>query len=59
MTGTPAISLPLGNDPNGLPLGAHFIAPIGRDDRLFNLAGQLERVAPWAQHRPGIHVTSV
>ena len=59
MTGTPAISLPLGNDPNGLPLGAHFIAPIGRDDRLFNLAGQLERVAPWAQHRPGIHVTPV
>ena len=58
MTGTPAISLPLGKDPNGLPLGAHFMAPIGREDRLFNLAGQLERVAPWVDQRPSVHVAS-
>lgn len=57
MTGTPAISLPMGRDPNGMPLGAHFMAPIGREDRLFNLAGQLERVAPWADQRPGLHVS--
>lgn len=58
MTGTPAISLPMGKDPNGMPLGAHFMAPIGREDRLFNLAGQLERIAPWVDQRPGLHVSS-
>ncbi|MEJ2171770.1 MAG: amidase family protein [Woeseiaceae bacterium] len=58
MTGTPAVSLPLCKDPNGMPLGAHFMAPIGREDRLFNLAGQLEKVAPWAGRRPDCHVTS-
>lgn len=58
MTGTPAISLPLGKDPNGLPLGAHFSAPIGREDRLLNLAGQLERAVPWVDQRPSVHVTS-
>jgi len=58
MTGTPAISLPLGKDPNGLPLGAHFIGPVGREDRLLNLAGQLERAAPWVDQRPGIHVAA-
>ena len=58
MTGTPAISLPLGKDPNGLPLGAHFIGPVGREDRLLNLAGQLERQAPWADQRPGVHVAA-
>lgn len=58
MTGTPAISLPMGRDPNGMPLGAHFMAPIGREDRLFNLAGQLERVAPWIDQRPTVHVAA-
>ena len=56
MSGTPAITLPMGKDPNGLPLGAHFMAPIGREDCLFNLAGQLERIAPWAGQRPDVHV---
>jgi Asp-tRNA(Asn)/Glu-tRNA(Gln) amidotransferase A subunit family amidase len=56
LTGTPAISLPLCRDPNGLPLGAHFMAPIGREGRLFNLAGQLERASPWSDRRPEVHV---
>jgi Asp-tRNA(Asn)/Glu-tRNA(Gln) amidotransferase A subunit family amidase len=58
-TGTPAISLPLCKDPNGMPLGMHFTAPIGCEDRLFNLAGQLERMAPWVDERPDLHVASV
>ncbi|MDX1481293.1 MAG: amidase family protein, partial [Woeseiaceae bacterium] len=56
LTGTPAISLPLCTGPNGMPLGAHFMAPIGREDRLFNLAGQLERASPWSDQRPDVHV---
>lgn len=57
-TGTPAISLPMGKDGNGMPLGMHFMAPIGREDRLFNIAGQLEQISPWVNERPGVHVTS-
>ena len=58
-TGTPAMSLPLCQDSNGMPLGAHFMAPMGREDRLFNIAGQLEQIAPWIDRRPPVHVTSV
>ena len=57
LSGTPAITLPMGTDENGLPLGAHFMAPTGREDRLLNLAGQLEQAAPWAEKKPRIHVT--
>ena len=56
LTGTPAISLPLCNGPNSMPLGAHFMAPIGREDRLFNMAGQLEQVSPWFDQKPDVHV---
>jgi len=58
-TGTPAVSLPLCADSAGMPLGAHIMAPIGREDRLFNIAAQLEAIAPWADKRPPVHVTSV
>ena len=57
-TGTPAVSLPLCEDSTGMPLGAHIMAPMGREDRLFNISGQLEKIAPWAGRRPGVHVTS-
>lgn len=59
MTGTPAVSLPLCSDSNGMPAGAHFMAPIGREDRLFNISGQLERMSPWQDKRPPLHVLSV
>ena len=55
-TGTPAMSLPLCEDSTGMPLGAHFMAPIGREDRLFNVAGQLEKISPWNGRRPPLHV---
>lgn len=59
MTGTPAVSLPLCRDSNGMPAGAHFMAPVGREDRLFNISGQLERMSPWQEKRPPLHVLSV
>lgn len=58
-TGTPAVSLPLCQDSAGMPLGAHIMAPIGREDRLFNVSGQLEKIAPWKDKRPPLHVASV
>ena len=58
LTGTPAISLPLCKGPNDMPLGAHFMAPIGREDRLLNVAGQLERVSPWFGKKPQVHASN-
>jgi len=46
-TGVPAISIPAGLSTGGLPLGAQFIAPMGAEDRLLALAGQVERAHGW------------
>ncbi len=50
VTGRPALSLPVHWTPDGLPMGAHFTAPLGGEALLVQLAGQIERAAPWA-HR--------
>ncbi|WP_187271790.1 amidase [Aeromicrobium terrae] len=41
--GTPAVSMPVGRTPDGLPLAVQLIARRGDDVRLISLAGQLER----------------
>jgi hypothetical protein len=51
-TGHPALSLPAGSSEEGLPLGAHFMAPLGREDRLLRVASQLERAHPWPRRAP-------
>ncbi len=52
-TGMPAMSVPLHWSSVGLPIGTQFAAPMGREDVLFRLAGQLERAQPWADRWPG------
>ena len=52
VTGVPAMSVPLHTFANGLPLGIHFLTGHGGEARLFALAGQLERAAPWHMRRP-------
>ena len=52
LTGTPAISLPLHWTAEGLPLGVQFVAPSGREDRLLQLAAQLEQAQPWFDRLP-------
>ena len=47
LTGTPAISLPLGWDTRGMPVGVQLGAPSGGESRLLQLAAQLEEAAPW------------
>lgn len=47
VTGEPAISLPLGADSDGMPLGVQFAAPYGEDKRLLELAFELETAKPW------------
>ena len=47
VTGQPAISLPLGRDGVGLPVGVQLVARFGREDLLLRVASQLEAASPW------------
>lgn len=52
ISGVPAMSVPLEQSPDGVPIGMHFAASIGEEARLLQLAYQLEQAAPWAQRWP-------
>ena len=52
LTGTPAMSVPLHWTADGLPMGAHFIAPHGGEEVLLRLAHQLEIAQPWMHRLP-------
>jgi amidase len=49
VTGEPAISLPLAESANGLPVGMMLSAPLGAEVRLLELAYELEEAQPWAR----------
>lgn len=51
-TGMPAMSVPCGLDAAGLPLGAHFVGPLGAEGTLLALATQLELARPWPLFAP-------
>ena len=55
VTGQPSISLPLHWTDDGLPMGLLFTARPGDEATLFRLAGQLERLLPWADRRAPEH----
>jgi len=55
VAGAPAISLPLGWSPAGLPIGAHFCAARGQERTLLELAYELEAAMPWANRRPAVN----
>ena len=54
LTGQPAISLPLHENDDGLPIGVQLVAGYGREDLLLRVAAQLEEAAPWADRRPQV-----
>jgi amidase len=55
-TGSPAISLPLGRNGAGLPIGVQLVAAFGRDDLLLRLGAVLEAEYAWSRQRPPVHV---
>jgi amidase len=56
ISGQPAISLPLAQSADGLPIGVQIIARFGREDLLFRIAAQLEQAMPWRDRAPEIFV---
>ena len=54
MTGQPAISLPLGQSSEGLPIGVQLVARYGDEATLLRLAAQLEQALPWSLRRPSM-----
>lgn len=53
VTGMPALSLPLGLDREGLPIGVQLVGDLGTEGLLLALAATIEQAAPWPQVAPG------
>lgn len=51
-TGQPAISVPLGMDSNGLPIGVQLVGPPRGESVILGLAALLEQARPWKDRRP-------
>ena len=47
-SGQPAISLPMGHDSAGVPIGVQLVGAFGREDLLIQVASQLETARPWS-----------
>ncbi|HEV3171345.1 MAG TPA: amidase family protein [Actinocrinis sp.] len=56
VSGNPAVSLPLGQSREGLPIGVQLVADHGREDLLLTVAAQLEQAVPWKDRRPSVFV---
>ena len=54
MTGIPAISVPCSIGPGNLPLGMQFMAPMGGEAALLDIAQQLEESEPWIGRKPAV-----
>jgi amidase len=57
-TGQPAVSLPLGVDDDGLPVGIQLAARRLREDHLLDVAAELETARPWAGRLPAVHAAT-
>ncbi len=53
VTGNPALSIPFGHLPTGLPFGLQITAPHFHDRRLLGVASLIEAAHPWARTAPG------
>jgi amidase len=53
VAGFPAVVVPMGVRPDGLPMAVQIVGPPGSELTLLGLAGQLEQASPWLRHAPG------
>ncbi|HEX5542114.1 MAG TPA: amidase family protein [Micromonospora sp.] len=53
IAGLPALVVPVGVRPDGLPLAVQIVGPPGSELLLLAVAGQFELAAPWSRHAPG------
>ncbi|MEV0156709.1 amidase family protein [Micromonospora sp. NPDC050686] len=53
VAGLPAIVVPVGRRPDGLPVAAQLVGPPGSELLLLGVAGQFEMQAPWQRHAQG------
>lgn len=52
--GFPAMSIPAGTSPDGLPVGLQLVGPPHSEARLLGLATQLEQALRWSDRRPDL-----
>jgi aspartyl-tRNA(Asn)/glutamyl-tRNA(Gln) amidotransferase subunit A len=52
LSGNPAVTLPMGLHPDGLPMGIQFVAPRGHDAKLCGIAAAFEAAQPWSHLLP-------
>lgn len=52
LAGYPAMSVPAGVHPCGVPLAVQLIAPDGGEALILSVARQLEELRPWRRHAP-------
>jgi amidase len=52
VAGLPALVVPVGVRPDGLPVAVQLVGPPGSEMALLAVAGQLEVAAPWRRHAP-------
>jgi amidase len=58
-SGLPGISIPVGLDSDGLPVGAMLYANFGREDLLLRVAAQIEAAKPeWFARTPPLSVVT-
>jgi amidase len=53
IAGFPAMVVPVGVRPDGLPVGVQLVGPPGSELLLLAVAGQFELAAPWRRFAPG------
>jgi len=52
LAGWPALVLPAGTHPSGMPQSVQLVGRPGSEAMLLSLAAQLERISPWARTAP-------
>lgn len=52
VAGLPALVVPVGVRPDGLPVGVQLVGPPGSELTLLAVAAQFEVAAPWSRHAP-------